>query len=126
MLRLTPPNKTETCMLVFFGFKACQEGSNGHSSSFYGLANARLGIATVAMPSRNHRKELSTTIHEIGHLYGIEDHYGGSFSTTEEKNALLPEDKYSIDCTYGEKHVDKRFCIGCREIIQENVSIFNH
>lgn len=75
---------------------------------------------------------LKTTIHEFGHLYEIEDHYGlDSIPSTEEMNKTRKE-TYCKDCIYGEYKEDQesfsqlKMCSGCTKKVNENKSRYKH
>lgn len=76
-------------------------------------------------------KEIKTLIHEFGHHYNVEDHYGGSAKSTQEIDPT-GELGYSRDCIWGENkesdHVIDNYmiCDGCRRIIEDNIEKYNH
>ena len=79
----------------------------------------------------NNHSELKTILHEIGHWYGVKDHYGGDVDSTDS----IDPDKnlgYSKDCIYGENKENENvagnliLCDGCKNIIQKNLNGYNH
>ena len=77
------------------------------------------------------QKEIKTLIHEFGHHYNVEDHYGGSAKTTQEIDPT-GELGYSEDCIWGENKEhgsvlsNYTMCDGCKRIIENNIGKYNH
>ena len=75
--------------------------------------------------------EALTVVHEMGHWFGIGDHYGGRTPSTEEKNLPYGESgPYCVDCVYGEYRNDDptlstlTLCNGCYAEFMQGVSHF--
>ena len=76
--------------------------------------------------------ERKTFLHEIGHFYGLKDHYGGSVLSTDQMNAEAGETIYSGSCMYGENRetssvlTNLTMCEGCQRTIRANMNKFDH
>ncbi|MBQ9761756.1 MAG: hypothetical protein IJV82_01615, partial [Oscillospiraceae bacterium] len=126
MLRIPFPDMTQTLRLAYIGRDVCYNGW-GYcvKDTIYGSSYYDLGLAMVSRWDSIDQSCL-TTIHEIGHLFGIGDHYGMDMGVENEKKMLSTEEKnamsdgvYSGYCIYGEDR-DKCLemgivlCDGCK------------
>lgn len=76
--------------------------------------------------------ETFTLIHEFGHLYGAEDHYGDRYAGSKTTAELEEEYNYNLDfdndCIYGADKEslidpeDMKVCDGCRELIESGIT----
>ena len=76
----------------------------------------------------------NTLVHEIGHLFYVDDHYGETendyVETTEEMNEKYNTNTFSDACLYGPQRFAKSFienlviCQGCCAFIDENANKF--
>ena len=127
------PNPTSTRM-VYIGRDICYNeicsSSDNLEPTIYGLAH----IYNYTMAIHDHRSkenETITAIHEMGHMFGAEDHYGVGEETTAYMQQQYPNDGYDENCLYGEglwnmNDVDDIvICNGCQKRIFENRSRFN-
>ena len=154
LLRVPVPQDPIDVSLLFIGHKTCYDPNDNHIYGGYlGLAFSQLGLIAVNNIGRcpyspngvcecysnsNHSEysvesSTKTLIHEIGHLFGAKDHYGGSFhgvastsnmqGDTDEKYAEL----YHHRCIYGEEKdshsvlCDFTLCGACRNNIQDGI-----
>jgi len=69
--------------------------------------------------------EITTAIHEMGHMFGAKDHYGIDCPSTADMNKGSSL-TYSSSCIYGEVGVEitdpekLSVCDGCKKTINEN------
>ena len=127
--RIPLPNTSSSVKVAYIGHEYCTE--NTHTTRGYnGLANQSWGLAVVSNII-SPQSETKTLLHEFGHLYGVEDHYGIGCKSTDDMNGGI-DGIYSEDCIYGEHreyaHVLNGFtiCEGCRARIESNVGLYNH
>ena len=86
-----------------------------------GLAHEDDGVMAVAnFESASH--EVSTTIHEMGHLFGAPDHYNPDDTAFYNRKATLGG--FEDECIYGSKHNEHdivssgTICPGCQATIR--------
>ena len=99
---------------------------------YVGLALEPIRVAAV-MNHSSAESEIATSIHELGHLYGVIDHYGGfnGLNTTQDMQDRYSDRGYSSRCIYGEDKYDSSvmedliICDGCKSWIIENRSRFS-
>ena len=108
----------------------CQ--SNGEtckeSTDLYGLAYQPTGTSLIR-DTRTLELNTEVTVHEFGHFYGAQDHYGGDNPTTLEMNGGSEDGPYSKYCIYGEEfYLDNEIfiCDGCRATIYANRDDYDH
>lgn len=132
--RLPRPNKTINLSMYFVGHECCREGmiyNTIHYPAVNGLGSEEFGNALINQ-HRSVEKERMTVVHEFGHLYGVEDHYGGKYKSTDDMNSNIEPDLYSTYCIYGEKKADTdvsnnlTICDGCRQTIENNWDRYSH
>ena len=134
--RLPFPDVNESLTMLFSGHKMCvnveYDLNNPHKEHPYaGIANSDLGIM-MCMSFGSDNYDLSVTVHEFGHMFGVIDHYGsvGQASTQELKNKTGKP--YNQACIYGELKNQPNIisnliiCDACRETIEANAGKFNH
>ena len=92
----------------------------------YGRANGLSWSASGFNFITNFSSDLSerkTILHEIGHWYGVPDHYSASVD---------PNSSYSNYCIYGAQRESPTvlnnltICEGCQAVIRANASKFQH
>ena len=113
--------------VVFIGHNTCRiDGSWQHAGGFNGISWPYQGFCAITNFSSD-KSERKTILHEIGHWFHVEDHYGGEGSSTIEMG-----EGYSEYCIYGEKREDPgvldnmTICDGCQSYIKQNASNYNH
>lgn len=130
MLRIPFPNLSHTVKVAYIGHELCTETSHT-GCPYYGLTYESIGLATI-MNFSSEESETKTFIHEFGHFYGIEDHYGGSAKSTDEIRDDTGNAGYSEFCIYGENREcdsvlnNYTICDGCKTTLRNNMSRFNH
>ena len=130
MLRIPFPDLSSTVKVAYIGHELCTE-TNHRSHPYYGLTYESIGLATI-MNFSSEASETKTFIHEFGHFYGAEDHYGDSVKTTAEIIAATGNMGYSEYCIYGERKEsasvlnDFTICDGCKTTLKNNMSRFDH
>ncbi len=142
MLLHTPlTDMSESLRIVYLGHEKCamSTGTEDDNNIKYhvpneetplGLAYTKLGLCGV-MNFGTPSNETKTMLHEFGHLYGVDDHYGGDGKTTQE---LISEGKigYSEYCIYGENRNSDEvlenytICDGCKTLIASNYNRYDH
>lgn len=142
MLLHTPlTDMSESLRLVYLGHDNCVMSTvteNGATEKRHvsgdltvlGLAYTKLGLCGV-MNFGTPANETKTMLHEFGHLYGVDDHYGGNGKTTQD---LILEGKtgYSEYCIYGENRNSPEvlenytICDGCKALIESNYNRYDH
>lgn len=134
LARVGVPASNTTAKIVYIGRKMC-ESINGVCTevTYVGRAFEPIRMVTV-MNYTSTESEIASTIHEIGHLYGVIDHYGGlnSYYSTYSINQQYPDRGYNRRCIYGEgKFEDSSvtrdiiICDGCKSWIIENRDKFS-
>ena len=128
---ISAPVGTNVFKVVYTGHTTCKKYVNGHVyQGVHGFALPESRKLLICDQENTYVHETITLIHEFGHMYGAEDHYGsevGGIPTTEEMNNKKPGSVFSPDCIYGEykdsyTSLDKiKICTGCREKIQMSV-----
>lgn len=130
MLRIPFPDLSSTVKVAYIGHEYCTE-TNHTGHPYYGLTYESIGLATI-MNFSSETSETKTFIHEFGHFYGVEDHYGGSAKTTAQIIAATGNTGYSQYCIYGERKEstsvlnDFTICDGCKTTLRNNMSRFDH
>ena len=83
-------------------------------------------------------RELATTIHELGHVFGAIDHYYDGTKASEDKHSTIsieqanPGQQFSCYCLYGEERSsptiksNMSMCAGCKHFIQNNPGRFDN
>ena len=131
--RVGPPTSSTTAKLTYLGRKMCDKKGNACAEIGYvGLALEPIRVAAV-MNHSSAESEIATSIHELGHLYGVIDHYGGfnGLNTTQDMQDRYSDRGYSSRCIYGEDKYDSSvmedliICDGCKSWIIENRSRFS-
>lgn len=125
--RIPFPDVTQNTMIVFSGHRYCRMSGENHIGRANGLNWCNEGFILVTNFD-SALSERKTILHEIGHWYGVLDHYdiGNAPSSVE----MGPG--YDPNCIYGENKdssdvIDNmKICDGCRKFIEENSSEFNH
>ena len=131
MARYDFPNLSESVLLTFIGHNTCTKNGTSHGGGYFGLTYSGRGIISITNFS-SVASESKTTMHEIGHLFGAPDHYGGSQPTTKDMNDSTSGAPYSSYCIYGEdkENADVMnnyiICDGCRARMQAQASRFSH
>jgi len=137
LARISFPNTNQTLRTAFVGHDICStvRDNNGTSIShnhngIFGFSYYDLGLSMITN-TEGMQKEIKTLIHEFGHHYNVEDHYGGSAKTTQEIDPT-GELGYSEDCIWGENKEhgsvlsNYTMCDGCKRIIENNIGKYNH
>jgi len=94
-----------------------------------GAAVTQIKVATVENFNGTD-SELKTAIHELGHLFGANDHYGVGCPSTEYMRDTTGNNNYDELCIYGESHgqlvvgQDQLICDGCAEYMQAMTHCF--
>ena len=130
MYHIPFPDLSSTVKVAYIGHTLCTKDNHTGQVS-YGLTNKYIGLATI-MNFSSEASETKTFIHEFGHFYYVEDHYGNGCKTTDEMNAEAGSKIYNENCIYGENKetpsVLNNFtiCDGCKATIKNNISRFDH
>lgn len=126
LLRIPFADTNKTGRLAFIGHRVCDSNPSCRMGP-RGLTQRAVGISTVCYympPTHNH--EIMTTIHEIGHLFGVKDHYGGEAPDTDEELGQ------ARNCIYGEDRENSAvlnnmtICSYCTQVIESNVNWYSH
>ena len=127
LFRIPFPDITNSMSAVFIGHDTCRINSEGqHDGSFNGIAWPSYGFMAVTNFG-SVLSERKSILHEIGHWYQVEDHYGAGGKTTEQMGS-----GYSKYCIYGEEREDETvlnnmtICDGCYATIKANATLYNH
>ena len=75
-------------------------------------------MATIIMDRRSTTEESETTIHELGHLLGVLDHYNDTYKDAYQMQ--FPGLEPSPDCIYGDNKEDLEgivICDACRTVL---------
>ena len=78
------------------------------------------------------QSQIKTVMHEIGHMFYMPDHYGGSTKTTSQMNIENNTDVFKEACIFGEKRNDQQvlenytICEGCLSFLQKNINRFSN
>ena len=130
MYHIPFPDLSSTVKVAYIGHTLCSETNHtGHPA--YGLTDIPHGLATI-MNFVSEANETKTFLHEFGHFYSVEDHYGGSGRNTDQIKAETGNNGYSEYCIYGERRNeaavlnDFTICDGCKTTIKNNMSRFDH
>lgn len=135
--RITRPDTSSSLKIAYIGHNNCsaerdEEGNLEHlTNPFFGMAFTGQGLACVMNFSGN-SQETKTLVHEFGHLFGVEDHYGGDGLSTTQINGKYPNSEYDEYCIYGEKkdkvdvYQNLVICDGCKDRIRENLNRYDH
>ena len=134
LARVGVPASSTTAKFTYLGRKLCAcTGSNCMEIEYYGLTLEPIRVVAVRN-CESTEQEIATTIHELGHLYGVIDHYGGvnSTETTLTMQGRYPNRGYDSLCIYGEGKFDYPYitndvviCDGCKSWIAENRTKFS-
>lgn len=130
MLRIPFPDTSSSVKVAYLGHDYCT-ASNHSSHPYYGLTYQSIGLAGI-MNFGSVESETKTLIHEFGHFYGVEDHYGVSAPSTQEMINTTGNSGYSRYCIYGEEKEsasvlsDFTICDGCKSKIEDNINLYNH
>lgn len=130
LLRIPSPSSTTSVKMAYTGHSTCAYGSAFDTcldSPSNGLAYPDLHIMLITNPS-GEASETLTMIHEMGHMFGIIDHYGQDCPSTDTMQDT--DSEYSRYCIYGELKdnysVDNiTICQGCRNRVTENRDNYN-
>ena len=124
---LTSPDQNSVRM-AYIGSETCTAYEFQCTSGPLGLAL----MSQRAMVINNLTTETSetiTAIHEMGHMFGIVDHYGDNcFSTKQMQNE---DSGYSEECLYGEDRGDYttvatiKICKGCRNRVKQYRDLYS-
>lgn len=127
LYHLTSPDSNSVRM-AYIGRETC-------SAYEFQCTPGPLGLALMsqrAMIINNHTTEISetiTAIHEMGHMFGILDHYGDGCPTTDQMNNT--SSGYSRDCLYGEGKDSYttvssiNICEGCRNRVKQYRDLYS-
>lgn len=134
LARIGAPASSTAAKITYLGRKMCESNGNQCTEVGYvGLALEPIRLVAV-MNYESVEKEIASSIHELGHLYGVIDHYGSfnSSYTTEQIDRQYPDRGYDSRCIYGEDKFedpsvtrDVVICDGCKSWIIENRSKFS-
>ena len=131
LMRAPIPKEPVDAVILFIGHETCTKVNNAHRLGYYyGLAYKNYGLIAINHIGRSNdpydnEECTQTLIHEVGHLFEIEDHYGthGSIST-DTANTDYGANIFSENCMYGEHRFDTnnrtRLCQGCEWILRKN------
>lgn len=153
LLRVPVPQDPIDVSLLFIGHPTCYAyDSTTCGSLLLGLAYRQYGLIAVnniglcpnsvngvcMCPStiNCHRyvveSSVKTLIHEIGHIFGAKDHYGGLFNDSHSTSQMHIYDKgyyfyYNENCIYGENKEESNvlhdfmMCEACRRNVQDGI-----
>ena len=134
LARVGAPTSSTTAKITYLGRKMCvKTGSQCAETGYAGLALEPIRLVAV-MNYESVEGEIASSIHELGHLYGVIDHYGGfnSAYNTDTIDDKYPGRDYSRRCIYGEDKFedpsvtrDIIICDGCKSWIIENRGKFS-
>ena len=132
LYRIPRPNLSEFVTLAFIGHNNCVVSGNSHiTNPYYGLCNFAIGVMSITNFS-SEAQETKTFVHEFGHLYNVEDHYGNGTKTTTEIIQATGNTGYNRNCIYGENkdqediYTNLIICDGCASLIIANKDKFSH
>ena len=133
MLRITPPDMTQTFRMAYIGHPTCLVGDDGkHRGAYLGLTYPARGLITITNFD-SLESEIKTMVHEFGHLYDAPDHYGiGDVPTTTQYKIQTGDYRFNENCIYGDNKEDESvlsnltICDGCRAVIEQNSKNYNH
>ena len=131
LVRLDTPSDDGTVRMVYIGHDVCRvyvknfeegpryvhEYNSNTSNPLYGLGNPILRVMTIH-DRRASGQELVTAIHEIGHMFFVDDHDEASYEGIGN---------YSNYCIYGTESGTYQtvnsieICDYCRQIISDNI-----
>ena len=129
LYHLGEPDETDAIRVAYSGREFCLSTIEGHdiSSSISGSAFMHHARAIVCQQtSTSEAREVQTLIHEVGHLFGVIDHYGLNNPGPETLNIQFGRTDFSKYCMYGDEKEDLSIinnltiCGGCRSIIESN------
>lgn len=124
------PRNNDHIDLCLMAVRLCSVSSSGNHNSLNGIAYTN-DLALIVRDTdytksyySNNSTDVAhasaTIIHEIGHLYGVSDHYNTYYGTDRDY------------CIWGYYHntfdvaSNEEVCDVCKNIIQQNASRFNH
>ncbi len=130
LLRIPLPDISSSVKIAYLGHNYCTV--NNHTDEpYYGLSYPDIGLAGI-MCFDSEILETLVFLHEFGHFYRVDDHYGNLVETTDqiiERTGILG---YSENCIYGEKkYTDDiinnfTICDGCKYVIKSNVGLYDN
>ena len=139
LLRIPSLNAQKRFKLAYIGRKLCQadEDGQGHGSdpgAPLGLAIRSQGVIGVMCQSATitETEETQVMIHEFGHLFKVDDHYGYGTTSTDQIIADTGDEGYNRLCIYGEDNAVSTvtssylICDGCKAQIEQNKSNYDH
>lgn len=133
------PTYSNKKVLSFIGHNVCHPDNlnnhavNGDGNDYlYGLAKFNLQAAIVMDHSEGNAAppthSISVAIHEFGHLFGAQDHYG--VGETESLNQTVTDGNfYNNNCVYGYNKDEPSvypynlICNGCRKDITDTLNL---
>jgi CobQ-like glutamine amidotransferase family enzyme len=143
LYRVPFPDTTSTLRIAYVGHITCDaDPVMGHNyNTLNGLAEESIGLGMVVSPNESdlvgtpnitlEQIETHTLMHEFGHLFGLEDHYGGQYNSSE---TMGEETGYThnANCSYGENRHNPNLiknytlCNGCKAVLIDNRNNYNH
>ncbi|MBO5882925.1 MAG: RICIN domain-containing protein [Clostridia bacterium] len=138
MLRIPYPDMSESFTVAYIGYDTCKRNEH-EANSHLGIAYYTIGLIGIANHKNKNQEtvdEKKTLVHELGHIYGVIDHYDDvddddNVKTTEYLNQTVGP-WYDDNCIYGlykefnDIKSNLTICEGCRRTIEANANNFNH
>lgn len=131
-LYVFPHDSRNAAYVYLTPVKLCAAPSTGHHE-IYGITDTANKIMTVRDYDYVLQTEITnmgeydvtfvckTLVHEIGHLYGVKDHYNDPDEDKDDANCIWGSNKDKKDVAAGLK-----ICSTCRQTILDNADRYNH
>ena len=132
------PLSSNTVRMVFLGQAMCEcRGGECAPINYVGRVVKELELVAI-MNHGSTTLEYETVVHEFGHLFGIEDHYGDwNMTSPMTPNTSVMDDLYedrgfNSDCIYGENKeevdvlAEMTICDGCKSFVYENRNLYSN
>ena len=132
LMDIDRPDETTACV-AFIGHVLCSASSHDTQPA-NGLAYFPYRVCTIysfdnhpGFGLSDEACEYRTLVHEFGHLFGVIDHYGEGYATTEQMESEYGYD-FDDDCIYGrcrnfeDNTVNITVCPSCQTMIRNNLA----
>lgn len=66
-----------------------------------------------------------TAIHEIGHLFGTDDHYKTKFGTVKDQCVYGYNCNNGTELSISQLWINRPYCADCLSVIQSKLGVYN-
>ncbi len=129
LLRVPHPDVSSCVKVAYIGHEFCVSDEHDNHP-FFGVTYPDIGLSAITN-FESEEDETRTLIHEFGHFFKVEDHYGRNGKTTEEIIISSGNTGYNRNCIYGENKETSSvtnnyiICDGCKSLIMKNANRYS-